>query len=330
MSSSTRVLPWRYWLLCFACLSMLGLLYVATGIAIAQTSTVPGASQAADTKAKTANELDRARQLLSTSSWESAAPLVKNYLNKHPNSGEAHALMGFILYRERQPRPSMEEFLQESKAQDLSAFDLRIFALDCAAINDFPGADMWLRRSIEKDDRDAASWEALGHVRIAEQQFEAAIEALERALQLAPLTVSAESLIGLANERLSRANAAETAYRTAIQWQVGRAEKDAIPFIGLGRVLIGDNQPDAAISWLQQAARIPPPSSEQHELLGLAYSKTGRQPEAATELETAIRLQPEEARLHLMLARVYRSLGEPEKADAELKQYSILNGNAPR
>jgi Flp pilus assembly protein TadD len=167
----------------------------------------------------------------------------------------------------------------------------------------------------------------LGHVRIAEQQFEAANEALERALQLAPLKVSAESLIGLANERLSRPDVAEAAYRTAIQWQADRAEKDAVPFIGLGRVLIGNNQPEAAISWLQQAERIPPPSSEQHELLGLAYSKTGRQPEAAAELKIAIRLQPEEARLHLMLARVYRSLGEPEKADAELKLYSALNTN---
>jgi tetratricopeptide (TPR) repeat protein len=221
----------------------------------------------------------------------------------------------------------MEEFLQESKSQDLSAVDLRIFALDCAAINDFPGADQWLKRSIEKDDRNAASWEALGHVRIAEQQYEAAIEALEHALQLAPLTVSAESLIGLANERLSRPDVAEAAYRTAIQWQVGRAEKDAIPFIGLGRVLIGNNQSDAAISWLQQAAKIPPPSTEQHELLGQAYSKAGRQPEAAAELEMAIRLQPERARLHLMLARVYRSLGASKKADIELKLYSALSGN---
>jgi Flp pilus assembly protein TadD len=221
----------------------------------------------------------------------------------------------------------MEEYLRESRSEDLSAFDLRIFALDCATILDFSGAEKWLLRSIEKDDRDAASWEALGHVRIAEQQYEAAIASLEHALQLVPRTISAESLIGLANERLSRADAAETAYRTAIEWQAGRAKKDAIPIIGLGRVLIGNNQPDAAISWLQKAGKIPPPSSEQHELLGLAYSKTGRQLEAAAELETAIRLRPESARLHLMLAKVYRSLGEPEKSDAELKQYSALNRN---
>jgi Tfp pilus assembly protein PilF len=306
------------------------LLLISAGATIAQASATPGTSQATDAKdagAKTADKLDRARQLLNTSNWENAGPLVKAYLDMHPNSADGHALMGLILYRERQPRASMAEYLRASKSGDLTAFDLRIFAMDCAAIPDSPEAEKWMLRSIEKDDRAAATWEALGHVRFAAQHYELAIEALEHALQLAPRTVSAEALIGLANERLAQPDAAETAYRTAIQWQADRAEKDAVPLLGLGRVLIGNNQLAAAIPWLQQAEKTPPPSSEAHELLGLAYSKTGRQTEAAEELETAIHLQPKSARLHLMLAKVYRSLGKPEKADSELKLYSALNGD---
>jgi len=317
------------WHPCVAGLLVFALSVSAAGTAISSAS-AGLISQATHTKsaaARQTDKLDRARKLLETLRWEEAAALVRTYLQKHPGESDAHALLGLILYRGRQPRASMAEYVQASKLGDLTAFDLRIFAMDCAAIPDFPEAEKWMMRSLAIDERDAATWEALGHVRFAAQHYEQAIEALEHALQLAPRTVSAESLIGLANERMARLDAAEAAYRTAIQWQTGRAEIDAVPLLGLGRVLMTNNQPEEAIGWLQQAAKATAPPAEVHEVLGLAYSKTARPAMAAEELETAIRLQPQSARLHLMLARVYRSLGKAENADAELKLYSTLNGN---
>lgn len=290
-------------------------------------SVVSEAAHARSAAARHPVELDRARNLLEDSRWEEAAALVRAYLQKHPNESDAHALLGLILYRGRQPRASMAEYVRASQLGDLTAFDLRIFAMDCAAIRDFAEAEKWMLRSLAIDDHDAATWEALGHVRFAAQHYEQAIEALKHALQLAPRTVSAESLIGLANERMARLDAAEAAYRAAIQWQEGRAEIDAVPLLGLGRVLMTNNQPEEAIGWLQQAAKAASPPAEVHEVLGLAYSKTARPEMAAEELETAIQMQPQSARLHLMLARVYRSLGNSERADAELKLYSGLNGN---
>jgi Tfp pilus assembly protein PilF len=288
---------------------------------------VSQAARAMSASARQPEELDRARKLLEAVRWEEAAALIRTYLQKHPSSLDAHSLLGLILYRGRQPRASMAEYVQASQLGDLTAFDLRIFAMDCAAIPDFPEAEKWMLRSLAIDDRDAATWEALGHVRFAAQHYEQAIEALEHALQLAPRTVSAKSLIGLADERMARLDVAEAAYRTAIEWQEGRAEIDAVPLLGLGRVLMTNNQPEEAIGWLQRAAKAASAPAEVHEVLGLAYSKTAHPAMAAEELETAIRLQPQSARLHLMLARAYRSLGKAERSDAELKLYSTLNGN---
>jgi Tfp pilus assembly protein PilF len=317
------------WRPCLAGLLVLALAVCADGAAI---SPISGGSVTQDAPARSKaarepDELDRAHKLLDASRWEEAAALVRTYLQKHPDSSDAHSLLGLILYRSRQPRASMAEYVRASELGDLTAFDLRIFAMDCAAIPDFPEAEKWMLRSLAIDDRDAATWEALGHVRFAAQHYEQAIEALEHSLQLAPRSVSAESMIGLANERMARLDPAEDAYRTAIQWQAGRAEIDAVPLLGLGRVLMANNQPEEAIGWLQQAAKVPSPPAEVYEVLGLAYSKTARPAMAADELETAIRLQPQSARLHLMLARIYRSLGKAEMADAELKRYSTLNGN---
>ncbi|WP_058188309.1 tetratricopeptide repeat protein [Terracidiphilus gabretensis] len=310
--------------------ALLAIVVLLAGSCRATLAQAAAAGQAKSDNASTvsASDLDQAKSLLSTSHWNDAAPLVQSYLVQHPESADAHALMGLILYRQHQPRESMKEFMRESELADLSAFDLRVFALDCAAIPDLPEAEKWLQRSLDVNDQDAATWEALGHVRFSSQHYESTIEALNRALEIAPRTVSSEALIGLANERLAHLDAAEAAYRQAIAWQADREVKDSIPFVGLGRVLLNNNQPQDAIPFLQVGAKAPQPSSEAHELLGLAYSKTGRNGEAAAELEAAIRIQPHEARLHLMLGRIYRTLGAKEKADAEQAQYAKLKESA--
>lgn len=273
------------------------------------------------------NDLARARRLLETSQWKDAEAVVRAYLENNPNSQDAHTLLGLILYRLHQPRASMGEYVQASRLGDLTAFDLRIFALDCAALPDLPEAERWLVRAIAKDEHDAASWEALGHVRFAEQQYQSAIDALTHVLELTPRTVSAQSLIGLAQERMAHPDAAQAAYRQAIEWQFGNETIDPVPFIGLGRVLLGDGQAEEAIPWLRKAVAAKTPTAEANELLGLAYSKTGRAADAAAQLEQAVRLDPASARLHLMLARAYRAMGAQAKADAEQAEYARLKAS---
>jgi tetratricopeptide (TPR) repeat protein len=297
---------------------------IALAAAIASTA-MSALSQRAGSESGT---LVRARMLLASAHWQDAAPLVRTYLEDHPDAGEAHLLMGQILYRQNQPRPSMAEYVKASETIDLSAFDLRIFALDCAAIPDLPEAEKWLRRAIEKDSQDAANWEALGHIQFSSQQYQAAIESLEHALQLAPRSISAESMIGLCHERLTHFDAAEASYRTAIEWQAGHADSDAVPLTGLGRLLIGADKPEEAIPWLQRAVKAAPQTSEPHEVLGLAYSETGRVKEAISELDIAIHISPNVARLHLMLARIYRTQGDKERAESELQQYQKLRRSA--
>jgi Tfp pilus assembly protein PilF len=275
-----------------------------------------------------ATDLAHARTLLDTPRWREAEPIVKKYIARNPSSAAAHALEGLILYRQHQPRVSMAEFVTASKLADLTAFDLRIFALDCAAIPDLPEAEKWLLRSIDLDGRDAATWEALGHVRFAQQKYVDAIDALNHALEIAPRTVSSESLIGLANERQAKPEEALAAYRAAIEWQAAVADPDPVPYLGAGRVLLNDDRAAEAIPLLSKAAASAHATSEAHELLGQAYAKTDRKPEAAKELEAAIRLDPQSARLHLLAARIYRSMGDAARAASEQARYTELKASA--
>lgn len=272
--------------------------------------------------------LKEAHRLLETPSWMKAEDLVRAVLTKHPDSLDAHATLGLILYRKHEPRASMEEYVAASRLGDLSSFDLRIFALDCAAIPDYPEAEKWLLRAIAHDEKDAANWEALGHVRFAQQQFQGAIDALNQALELSPRSVPVETLIGLSQERMAHLDEAQAAYRQAIAWQAERSGKDAVPLVGLARVLLANDDAKDAIPYLEQAVATPNASSEAHELLGLAYTRTGRAKDAVTELEKAVHLDPGSARLHLMLARVYRMAGSPDKANEEQAEYTRLKAGS--
>jgi len=273
-------------------------------------------------------QLDRARRLLDTPQFAQAGELLDRYLGLHPDSAEAHELKGLLLYREHQPRASMAEYLRGSELGELSAFDLRIFALDCAAIPDLPEAEKWLKRSLEKDDHDAATWEALGHIRYAEQEYRAAIDALNHAMELAPRSISTESLIGLANERYAHLDAAEAAYRHAIQWEIEQKETDPVPYVGMGRLKISDNKPAEGVPFLEKAVKMPQATSEAHELLGQAYGKTGRNADAVKELEKAVAMEPKSARLHFMLFKMLRQQGQTERAEAELSVYKQLKESA--
>src|SRR5437667_264686 len=221
---------------------------------------------------------------------------------------------------------SLAEYTEGAKFRDPGAFDLKIVALDYVLLGDYVDADKWLTRSVEWNSKDSEGWYYLGRAKYNENRFEEAIHAFEQCLKLDAKNVKAEDNLGLSYAGLGRAEEAAAAYRTAIAWQAQSAKKDVGPFIDLGSLLLEQNQPDAALLNLLQAAEIAPQESRAHELLGKAYSHLNQLPKAQAELEKAIALSPQNGPLHYMLGQVYRKEGLNEKAKTELDRAAALNG----
>jgi tetratricopeptide (TPR) repeat protein len=120
-----------------------------------------------------------------------------------------------------------------------------------------------------------------------------------------------------------------TAYRNAIAWQAKVLNQDPAPFIELGRLLLEQDRPEEAISYLSKAGEIGPLDFRAHEYLGKAYSRLNKLQEAQYELERAVTLAPERASLHFMLGQVYRKRGMVEKAKLELGRGAALNEAKP-
>lgn len=258
---------------------------------------------------------------------DQAEARARRFLETSGNAGDGHALLGFIHFTQQKWKDSAAEFVEASKYRDLTASELKMMGLDDAEMHLAGDADQWLTRSLQMNPGDAKGWEALGQVKFDEQRFEEAITAYQHSLALAPRVVSAETGIGLSCELLSRLDDATAAYNTAIEWQSPKP-RDPTPFLGLGRVLLKQNQTAEALPYLQHAVELGPNAADAHEELGKAYTSLNQLAAAQKETEKAVELAPKVARLHFMLGQLYRKTGQMEKAKGELDTYAAMVGTS--
>lgn len=265
--------------------------FVLGGGSFAQDVRPVGASaDAAATDAADLPLLLDARMDLHNGMIEEADHNVRQYLAKHPNSPDAHYMLGFVLFRELQSRAaadsgasdagfrtatakaSLAEYTEGAKYRAPSYLDLKIVALDYVLLEDYPDADRWLSRAVEWNPRDIESWYDLGRIKYFETSYPEAVTAFSHCLELDSKNVKAEDNLGMTYARLNRQNDAITALQNAIAWQAPLQDKNPQPFIDLGAVLIGEKRPGEAVAYLLQATKIAPGNGKAQELLSQARS----------------------------------------------------------
>jgi Flp pilus assembly protein TadD len=305
-------------------------------------------------------QLQEARYLLNQGSAGEAERVVRAFLTEHPDSAEAHFLLGYVLFREIQgqaernrdalrddyqlttrphakgqfqdaaARASLAEFTEGAKFRAPGAFDLKIVALDYVLLGDYADADKWLTRSLELEPDDTQAWYYLGRAKYNENRFGEAIAAFEECLKRGAKSVQIEENLGLVYAGLGRTEEAIAAYKTAMALQENTSLKDPGPFIDMGDLLLDQNRAEEAVAYLRQAVEIAPGNSKAHQLLGKAYLRQNQLSLAQRELETAILIAPQIASLHCMLGPIYRKQGLGREAKAEFESCSLLSSpNSP-
>lgn len=290
------------------------------------------------------DQLADARRLVEQAKLDTAESQLRQVLRSHPESAEAHFLLGYVFFRQIQEtakregridplyqtqhaRDALAEYTAGAKYQTPSAFDLKVVALNCVLLADYTAADKWLTQSVAIDGKDFEAWYYLGRTKYHENRFQEAIEAFKKCLELHPRDVKAEDNLGLSYAALELRDDAMSAYRTAIDWQSDSAIKDSGPFIDRGTLLLEENRAPEAIPDLSQGVALSPQESRAHAELGKAYLKINELRKAQTELEKAVALAPQDAALHYVLAQIYRREGLLDKAKAEFARTAELNSN---
>jgi Flp pilus assembly protein TadD len=272
-----------------------------------------------------ADPLQNVRHLLDTGQFAESEKILRSYLDDHPQSADAHFLLGYTLFREERPKDSLAEFTEGAKFQRPQTSDLKIVAADYVVLGDFSDADKWLTLVTNESPQDADAWYLLGRAQYNENRFQEAITSFQRTLALRPNDVKAEDNLGLSYQGLNRLDDARRTFETAISWQNDASVKDAQPYLNLGILLLEQGQPSQAVLYLQQAATLAPHNPKAREQLGRAYNVLNMPDKAQRELEQAVALAPEVSGLHFMLGQIYRRQGLLQQAKQQFDICERLN-----
>ena len=160
----------------------------------------------------------------------------------------------------------------------------------------------------------------LGHVYAQQGNYDAAIEALQRALQLRADVADANSALGLIYLKQGKLSDADAALRA----ELTHHPADVKARHALATVLDLEGRADQALVEARTVVKANPEFADARYLLGKILLAGGALDEAAMHLEAAARTAPQDANIHYQLARAYEKIGRAELAEKEFAIYRDL------
>ena len=265
-----------------------------------------------------------AQSLLDAGQFPGAESAVRGVLKTHPASADAHYLLGYVLFREQNPKSSLAEYTAAARFRPPAALDLQVVGCDYLLLEDYASAADWLTKSVERDPSDAHAFYYLGRAQYNRKHFDEAVHAFAQSLKLDPKSALAQDNLGLSHEAMGKTDDALAAYRAAVALDASATTRTSGPYLDLGSLLVEESRPGDAVPYLLQAAAIAPDDPLAHRALGKACLALNRLEEAQAEFEKAVALAPRNAPLHFLLAEVYGKRGLADRARLETERYTAL------
>jgi tetratricopeptide (TPR) repeat protein len=160
----------------------------------------------------------------------------------------------------------------------------------------------------------------LGHAYAQQGNYDAAIDALRRALQLKPAVADANNALGLIYLKQGKLAESESALRAEVDAHpanINARERLATVLELLGRV-------EQAAVELRTVLAAKPDVANARYLLGKILLARGDAEQAIGHLEVAAQLAPDEANVRYQLARAYEKAGRPDEAEKAFAVYQSL------
>jgi tetratricopeptide (TPR) repeat protein len=160
----------------------------------------------------------------------------------------------------------------------------------------------------------------LGQASAAQGDFDAAVQALERAIKAKPDIAGAHASLGFIYMKQGKLPEAEAALRT----EVKTSPSDLQARHTLAAVLELQGNAEEAIAIERAVLRVRPEFADARYLLGKLLLAQGAALEASEHLEAAARLAPDDANIHYQLGQAYTKLGRPELAQEQFDRFRQL------
>jgi tetratricopeptide (TPR) repeat protein len=166
-----------------------------------------------------------------------------------------------------------------------------------------------------------------GMERIASNDWAGSISEFEKAIKAFDNLYEAYYKIGIARMQLRQPNAAETAFRKAIELSNGNY---APPFFGLGLVLSNEGHNQDAEGAVRAGLNLAPMDAAGDFTMAWVLYTAHRIPEAEQSAQEAVRRNPNFAMAHLLLAQIHRAQDKLPALIEDLTAFLRLDPNGPR
>lgn len=269
----------------------------------------------------------KARAQLAAGSLQDAETAARAFLSTHQDSAEGHELLGYILFKKNNPKPSIDEYVSAAQYRALGAPEFEVIGCDYFLLEDYASADKWLTKSLAEGNKTALSLYLLGRAKYNEKQFVEAAALFTQSIALDPQNRKAQTNLGLADQQLGKTDEAILAYKTAAAMEDKDGSPDPDPNLLLGALLLENNDAAQALPYLLKAEQRAPDQAQAHRQLGKAYLALNRLEAGRSELERAVNLEPQDAPAHFLLAQAYEKSGMTSQARSEQERYRQLSGN---
>ena len=154
----------------------------------------------------------------------------------------------------------------------------------------------------------------LGRMYDSKGRYSEAREEFLACVKLQPHNRQAYEYLALLYEGEQQYEKAITAYQKAIQLEQTQSAKSEWPYLNYGILLSKTNRSEEAVGLFEEALRKSPNSAKAHFELGRVLLQLERFEAAKTPLLRAVELNPDLPRSHYFLGNVYQRLKKTEKA----------------
>ncbi|HEY6304512.1 MAG TPA: sulfatase-like hydrolase/transferase [Terriglobales bacterium] len=265
--------------------------------------------------------------------------------NLSPDAQEKLRALGYFGFRAAVSPEALKQGLADPKDK-LWEFNSILKATDAFQRDEDDRAEALLNEVQQKDPQIYVIPFMLGESALRHQNWERAVEQLQRCLELNPNFDNAMTGLARALSKLGRMDEAKSWLRKALQsnpenyrawYETGLLEDRGNPNEALsafqkaitiqpnfspgqrelGMALFQQKDYAAAAIHLEKALALGLGDARLHNFLGICYSQTDRMSKAVREHQRAIELDPKLAEAHLNLAFAYQHVGKNTEARAE-------------
>ncbi len=177
-----------------------------------------------------------------------------------------------------------------------------------------------LRRTLARR-VDAEALVALGDLLAKTKQIEAAIDAMNRALELQPNLFNAHHQLGIVLQQIGRREEAARSLEQAVRIN----PSDPKARLNLGIALAGLERFAQAETHLRKAVKLVPKSAATHYNLGVLLARQDKLPEAAECFRRTVGVDPRHAGAHNALGQVLGELRRPAEAVRHFRRALEIN-----